>query len=197
MSNPKLLPAQLQRAMQCAARCDATVTSKEWLRTFGYDEDWSDGIAMAKYDNGAGDHVIAFFTSDGKALIKGFDHESEVSPHARDEYAIWPGLYEGIPADLLSVVQDEAVEYEDVTFCFWSADGTSWTTGNARIPEGMDDGSTWLLGMVQMDAEEFIEWAKCYYENGFDLIGEDGVSAEFKKGTVEPGRDSQRGGRGT
>ena len=136
---------------------------------------------MAKYDNGGGDHVIAFFRSSGQALVKGFDHESEVSPHAREQYVVWPGMYEGLPSELLSVIQDEAAEYDDVTFCCWSSDGTDWTTGNANVPEGIDDGSTWLLDMVQMDANKFIDWARSYYEAGFDVIGEEGVFAAFEK----------------
>ena len=134
---------------------------------------------MAKYDNGGGDHVFVFFTLDGKTLIKGFDHESQVSPHAREEYGIWPGIYDGLPPDLVSLLQDEAVEFEDVTFCCWNLDGSSWETGNAVIPEGIDDGSGALLSMVQMNADEFIEWARSYYENSFDLIGEAGVFKEF------------------
>jgi hypothetical protein len=179
MNTPTLSPAQLQHAMQCAARCDATVISKDWLRAFWYEENWSDGISMGKYDNGAGDHVIAFFTSDGKAVIKGFDHESPVSPHAREQYAIWPGMYEGIPPELMSLLHDEAVEHEDVTFCCWSMDGRHWMTGSVQIPNDINDGSTWLLGMVQMDAPALIEWATSYYEDDFHLIGEDGVFAQF------------------
>ncbi len=135
---------------------------------------------MAKYDNGGGDHVFVFFTSDGKTLIKGFDHESEVSPHAREEYGVWPGIYDGLPSDLESLVQNEAIEHEDVTFCVWSLDGETWETGNAMIPEGINDGSSWLLSMVQMNATEFIEWAKSYYEDSFEIIGEEGVFKEFK-----------------
>lgn len=99
MTTPIRSAAQIQRAMQCAARCDATVTSEDWLRAFWYHEHWADGISMARYDNGAGDHVVAFFAADGRALIKGFDHESEVSPHAREEYGIWPGIYDGVPSE--------------------------------------------------------------------------------------------------
>ncbi len=135
---------------------------------------------MAKYDNGAGDHVIALFSVDGKVVLKGFDHESEVSPYARDEYGIWPGIYEGMPQEFLRLIQDEAIESELVTFCCWSTDGKSWETGTALLPVGIDDGSDWLLDMVQMDAEEFIEWAKSYYEDNFERIGEDGIFKEFK-----------------
>ena len=138
---------------------------------------------MAKFDNGSGDNVIAFFSVDGKAVVKGFDHESEVSPHAREEYGIWAGMYDGIPLELLGLVRDEAAEYEDVTFCCWSVDGTSWERGSAVIPEGTDDGSSWLLNMIQMNAEQFIEWARSYYEKDFELLGENGVFSVFNRDT--------------
>lgn len=179
MNIPKLSPIELRHALRSAACCDAIITSEDWLRAFWYDENWSDGTAMAKYDNGAGDHVFVFFTQDGKALIKGFDHESEVSPYACEEYAIWPGMYDGLPSDLLDLLKDDAVEHEDVTFCFWSIDGKAWETGTALIPAGVDDGSAWLLSMVQMNAVEFIEWGKSYYEDGFDLLGVAGVIDSF------------------
>lgn len=179
MNTPTLSPDQVQRAMHAAARCDATVTAQDWLRAHRYHENWSGGMSMAQYDNGAGDHVIAFFAPDGRALIKGFDHESEVSPHAREQYAIWPGIYDGVPSEFLSLLQDEAAEYDHVTFCCWSEDGQTWKTGSALIPEEMDDGSDWLLDMVQMDADAFIDWATYYYGANFDLIGADGVVAAF------------------
>jgi len=147
-----------------------------------YEPNWSDGVAMAKFDNGAGDHVFAFFTEDGQAIIKGFDHESDVSPHARDVYAVWPGMYEGIPAKLMALIQDENIEHEDVTFACWSVDGKTWQSGSAVISDTIDDGSGWLLAMMQMDAEKFIDWARSYYEEDFEQIGVDGVKKEFGVG---------------
>ena len=115
----------------------------------------------------------------------------------------WNNLLTGSGTDALVDQQGSATNIS-VTYAGQSGAATysldnsnSRTTGNAQIPEGMDDGSTWLLGMVQMDAEEFIEWAKFYYEDEFDLIGEECVSAEFEIGTVGAGQDSQRGERGT
>jgi hypothetical protein len=180
MSVPQMSPNQLQRAFQRAAQCDESISSEDWLRAFRYEPAWANGIAMGKYDNGAGDNVIAFFGADGKTVVKGFDHESEVSPHARDEYGIWPSIYEGIPADILQFIRDEAAEYEDVTFCYWSVDGKSWQSGSAVIAEGVDDGSAWLLEMIQMDADQFVEWAKSYYEEDFDRLGESGVRTIFE-----------------
>jgi hypothetical protein len=180
MRIPNLIPSRLQSALQSAARCDAAITSEEWLRAFWYEENWADEVVMAKYDNGGGDHVIAFFTMDGKTVIKGFDHESEVSPHAREEYAIWPGIYDGMPPELLKLVQDETAEYEHVTFCCWSVDGKTWKTGTALIPADIDDGSDWFLSMVQMNAEEFIEWAKDYYDEQL-TCWEKAVSSQHSK----------------
>lgn len=180
MSVPKITPGQLQRTLQCAAKCDAAITSEDWLRAFRYEPNWADGIAMAKFDNGAGDNVIAFFTGDEKTLIKGFDHESEVSAHAREEYGIWPGMYDGMPSKFLDLLRDEAAEFEDVTFCCWSEDGQTWATGSAVIPEEIDDGSAWLLNMLQMNADRFIEWARSYYGNDFHRIGERGILAVFE-----------------
>ncbi|WP_156123804.1 hypothetical protein [Paenibacillus sp. FSL R7-0273] len=47
---------------------------------------------MAKIDNGAGDHLIILFSGEG-CIIKGFDHESGLSPYAQDEYKVWQGIY--------------------------------------------------------------------------------------------------------
>ena len=179
MHIPALPPYQLQHAWQCAARCDAVVTPQDGSAAYSYERHGPGAVAMAKYDNGAGAHIVAFFGPDGRTVLKGFDHESAVSPHAREEYAVWPGLYEGMPPDLLRLIHGEAVEPEHVTFCCWSVDGLSWQTGNAHIPADIDDGSGWLLRMVQMNAQEFIAWATSYYGDHFRRIGERGVLAEF------------------
>lgn len=179
MTMPTLPPRLLQHAWRCAAACDTLAAAENGSTTFSYDPDWLPGIAMARYDNGAGDHLVGLFTSDGQAVLKGFDHESELSPHARDEYAPWPGIHDGLPQDMLALLQDEALEHEDVTFCCWSLDGHSWNTGTAQIPEQMDDGSGWLLPMVQMDAPAFIGWAKDYYGDDFSRMGESAIIAAF------------------
>jgi hypothetical protein len=139
---------------------------------------------MAKYDNGSGDHVFAFFTDEGHVIVKGFDHESSVSPHAREVYETWPGIYDGVPPNLLQLIEDESVEYDDVTFCCWSADGRTWESGSAVIPDDIDDGSGWLLPMTQMNAEEFIEWGRSYYGEEFGRIGVNGVEIEFRDATT-------------
>lgn len=56
------------------------ICQDEWLRYHSFVQNWDEGVCMAKIDNGAGDHLIILFSADG-SIIKGFDHESELSPY--------------------------------------------------------------------------------------------------------------------
>lgn len=182
MKKPTLAPSQIQALLRAAAACDAIVTTKDWLRAFRYNANWRDGVAMAHYDNGAGDHVFVFFAPNGQTIIKGFDHTSGLSPHAQEEYGVWPGIYDDVPAALMALLEDDdSVEHEDVTFCFWSTDGVTWSNGSAVIPDGLDDGSGWLLDMLQMNVNDFVEWGQAYYKDGFDRIGVEGVRKHFSE----------------
>lgn len=98
-------------------------------------------------------------------IIKGFDHESEVSPYAQDEHEVWPGIYEEVPTSLLSLLEDEAIAKEDVTFCFWYENNDSmWQQGKVEIPDGAEDGSDFLIGTIFRTAEDFVEFAEGYFE---------------------------------
>ena len=126
-----------------------------WLRSFDYQPDWSPGVAFAKFDNGGGDDMIFFFKNGG-AIIKGFDHESNISPYANDS-KIWPGIYDGVPAELDEELQDAAVVRDDVTFCIWNTNG-SWQCGPVKFKQDQDDGSEWLLDDIIDSAAAYVEW---------------------------------------
>lgn len=118
---------ELRLALKASATLDIEVCDEEFLRCFTYTENWAPGFDVATYENGGGDDIIFVIQGDS-ILIKGFDHESEVSPHAQDEYGVWPGMYEGAPHDLLSVLDDDTFEVEDVTFCYWRLEIGDWRT---------------------------------------------------------------------
>lgn len=68
--------------------------------------------------------------------MKGFDHESELSPYARPEYDVHPGIYDQTPTLLLALLEDEALEKEDVTFCIWrETTDTKWRMGDVQTSE--------------------------------------------------------------
>ncbi|WP_229750260.1 hypothetical protein [Paenibacillus nasutitermitis] len=119
---------------------------------------------MAKIDNGSGDHLFILFAPDG-AILKGFDHESSLSPHAGEDYVIWPGIYDQTPLVLLDLLDDEAIEKDEVTFCIWREAGdTSWRKGQIAVPDGADDGSGFLLGTIRLTPEQYVDWAEDYFD---------------------------------
>lgn len=179
---PTISVSELKRRLRAASNCDALATEQVWLRTFTYTVDWQDAVDLAKYDNGRGDHVFVLFTAGGAAFIKGFDHESAVSPHSRDVFGTWSGLYHGLPESFGGLLKNEIFEAEEATFCCWSEDGERWNTGTADIPPDLDDGSGWMLYAIQKDASQYAEWAKSYYGENFELIGIDRIVTEFHSG---------------
>ncbi|GIP22239.1 hypothetical protein [Paenibacillus sp. J22TS3] len=157
-------PESLKKLMIAQAALNTILCETEWLRYHSFVQEWDEGVCMAKIHNGAGDHLIMLFSAIG-SIMKGFDHESQLSPHAQDEYEVWPGIYDDVPSGLLSLLEHEDIEKEDVTFCIWRKNSdSSWQKGEVEMPEGADDGSAFLIGAIYQTPEEFVQFAKDYYE---------------------------------
>lgn len=162
-------PSELEHALRAAAILDTILCAEDWLRYTRFHPDWSPDTRMAMVDNGAGDTLVALFAPQG-AIIKGFDHESALSPYAGDTYEVWPGIYEQTPPKLLALLDDEALERDDATFCLWREPGDGqWNKGDVTIPPGESDGSGFLLGAIHLSAEAYADWASSYYECQVDL----------------------------
>lgn len=157
-------PEVVQKVMRIQASLNMILCQEEWLRYHSFVPKWGENISLAKIDNGSGDHLLILFSPQG-TIIKGFDHESAISPYAQDEHAVWPGIYDDVPHELLSLLGDEALEKEDVTFCIWRGkNDTAWKRGNIFIPEGETDGSAFLLGTLFFTPAEFVDFADDYFE---------------------------------
>ncbi|ATF13729.1 hypothetical protein HPY27_05320 [Brevibacillus sp. HB1.1] len=171
--NTFLQPEVLKQRMLVLSALDILMCQEEWLRRYQFAPQWDENTTFASINNGAGDDLYILFTPEG-VIVKGFDHESEMSPHAREEYEVWPGIYEQVPPALLHRLDDEALTKEDVTFCLWreSTDHV-WKTGDVHNPQGLDDGSDFLLGMIYDIPEDYVEWAEAYYEVkvSLDVVG--------------------------
>lgn len=160
-------PKTLAKAMRCCAVLDVVLCEDDDLRSYDFQPKWCEDVQMAKYDNGGGDYMFIFVQ--GKdAIIKGFDHESPVSPYANDQQQVWPGIYDGVPAHLDDLISDVAVSREDVTFCVWHSKG-KWQTGKAKFKRKEDGGAAYLLGQILQDADDYCEWAEDYYELELDV----------------------------
>ena len=141
---------------------DIIFSEEEWLRVYKWNCEWNGNNSLAIVDNGAGDTMHIIFSSEG-CIIKGFDHESELSPHAQEEFEVWKGIYENVPKVLLDFLDDEAIEKDDVTFCIWQEKNQNqWQKGKVEIPEGCDDGSDYMISRIY-SLEDYIDWAKNYW----------------------------------
>lgn len=171
---------EIKAALRASSSLEKLLCDEAWLRCFMYKENWSEGIDIMTYDNGGGDHVHVIFQNDS-ILIKGFDHESEVSPYAQDEYKIWQGMYDGVSNDFLRVLNDESLEYDHVTFCYWrSSNNEEWSQGDVKFDNNENDGSGWLLSALTLTPEKYIEYAKSYYTNGLNRMSEEQIFITFK-----------------
>ncbi len=163
-------PDCLKKLMIVQSMLNTILCEEEWLRYHSFDPEWAKEVSMAKIDNGSGDHLFILFSNEG-TIVKGFDHESPLSPHAQDEYAVLSGIYDQVPDSLLSLLDDEALEREDVTFCIWRENNDAcWKKGEVNAVKDADDGSGFLLGTIYQTAEEFVKFADNYYELSLPLV---------------------------
>ncbi|MFF3685917.1 hypothetical protein [Streptomyces sp. NPDC002187] len=141
-------------------------------RCYSFDAKWSETEEIFSMRNGSGDEFDIVFSPAG-AYIRGFDHESPMSPYADD--SVWPGVLDSVPEVFRAYVQEPAFTDEDmprVTFCLWrEADDDRWHTGRIDFPAGSDpDGSEWMLDLlVDRTPEVFKSFAEDYYERPVDL----------------------------
>ncbi len=116
--------------------------------------------------NGSGDAYFVVFSAEG-TVARGFDHESELSPWARDDGKVAPGILDGFPAALRGVISEPAFGTEggpetDLTFCAW------WLAGAARWEAGPieeDGGASELFEVVlRGTAQAYGAYASDYFE---------------------------------
>ena len=164
----------MKELLKKQAMLDIIVTPEHdaWRRLVSYDYDKSKQCEIFRISNGSGDHLYAIFSAQG-AVIKGFDHESCLSPYQNEEEQTAASIYANVPADLLRLLDDET-EKDDVTFCIWQHPGeTVWHQNDIELPDFCfdpdrtqpeDGGQAFLMSYIFSNAEEWFEWASIYYE---------------------------------
>ncbi|MCZ8523980.1 MULTISPECIES: hypothetical protein [Paenibacillus] len=189
-------PETLRQHLLVLAVLDVILCPEEWLRVHRYEPNWTANTSLGIIDNGAGDDLYIVFALEG-TIIKGFDHESPLSPHAADEYGVGQGMYEETPPELLTYLDDHRFDKEDVTFCLWWKKGDSeWKTDDIENPQEFNDGSDYLLGYIEYTPENYVDWAEAYYDIPVQLeavrlvYGGTAISAEIIA-CLNPGRDVQ------
>lgn len=120
--------------------------------------------------NGEGDHFFALFNNKG-CFLKGFDHESPMSPWRQSSKALWPRLLDGVPESFSQCLSEPAFDIPNTTFCIWQGnDDQAWNMADVLFPDGDDpDGSGFLLSPLDGNPETYKDWAEDYYETAVDL----------------------------
>ena len=163
-------PEQLKSTLISQAVLDIIMLDKEeeWLRTTTYYPNYFENVDMFKIDNGSGDNMFILFSEHG-VIIKGFDHESGLSPYANESFKLVDGIYDLVPKELLNLLNDKSIEKEVATFCIWKTpEDLVWKKGKIINPKGVDDGK-FLLSYININPEDWKSWAEEYYDEDFDI----------------------------
>lgn len=157
--------AALGRQMQSLALLDAILEAEWQYRYFSFDAKWSKTEQMGSMRNGSGDDLFALFDSSG-CFLRGFDHESVMSPWRSRHKKVWPGVLDHVPSEMSAALNEPAFHMEDTTFCIWRlGDDPNWRVGRVDFPEGDDpDGSEWMLSLVAGSPLDYQTFAADYFE---------------------------------
>ncbi|MBB6579260.1 hypothetical protein HNP33_003370 [Comamonas odontotermitis] len=157
----------LMRLTQSLAVLDA-ILSPEWeYRYYSFNHAWSDGEMMASMRDGSGDQWFAIFCAAGVAL-HGVVHEAPAFRPGHPLPAIFNCLPKAFHANLL---HEPAFTTQDSTFCIWRLDNEErWSCGPIEFStDGDPDGSAQLLNILAGRPEQYVEFAKNYYERDLNL----------------------------
>ncbi|MFF6994795.1 hypothetical protein ACFY93_07515 [Streptomyces sp. NPDC008313] len=152
---------------------EAAVNPRGEYRYYSFDAGWSETEEVFSMRNGGGDEFDVVFSPAG-VYIRGFDHESRMSPYAED--TVWPGVLDSVPEVFRECV-DEPAWVDDgvptVTCCVWREAGDDrWRAGRIEFPAGVSDpdGSQWLFSLLlDPRPEAFQSFAEDYYERAVDV----------------------------
>jgi hypothetical protein len=169
----------LRRLMQSLAMLDAVLCPEWEYRYFSFNCRWAKGEQMGSMRNGQGDQYFALFNSAG-GWLKGFDHESPMSPFRKRPPELPEGVFDGVPEEFRPCLTEPAFVRDETTFCIWRryAD-RAWQRGPVKFPshEKDPDGSARLLRYLDGRPQTYVEWATEYYERDVPLAAVQAIYA--------------------
>lgn len=171
-------PAELRLHLRALAALDAAMADDPQFCLYTFGAGWGPGEEAALMDNGSGDDFSAVFSPAG-VLVRGFDHESAMSPYGREDEEVWPGVVDEVPDALRPLLDDAAfgdpgLGVPRVTVCLWRETGdTVWRAGSAiDFPPGhrSPDGSGCLFHLLTDRSPETVRaHFEDYYERPVPL----------------------------
>ncbi|MGN5632527.1 hypothetical protein [Streptomyces sp. AC154] len=171
-------PVELHAHLRALAVLETAIADDPQYCYYTFDATWGPGEEAALMENGSGDDFSVLFTPAG-VLIRGFDHESAMSPYGTDDEQVWPGVIDEVPAALRPLLDepafcDEGIDAPRVTVCLWRETGdTAWRTGSGiDFPPGGEDpdGSGFLFHLLADRSPEAVQaHFEDYYERSVPL----------------------------
>jgi hypothetical protein len=160
----------LKKLTQSLAMLDAIIERKWDYRYYSFNSKWGEGEQMASMQNGQGDGWFCVFGLPG-AFLKGFDHESKMSPWATQTHKVWAGVLDDVPEIFKASATEPAFSMDDTTFCIWHrTQDTQWSVGEISYLEGDDpDGSAWMLSILDGNPNTYRAWTEEYYDRSVSL----------------------------
>lgn len=155
----------LRDHLQRLAAVNAVFAAEMGEPSFGFMPRWRNHQQVAMYIDGSGDELYVHFLQRG-CFVKGFAHESQMTPYRRPDHSIWSGVLDDVPQEFHCSLNEPAFSPEATTFAIWRlASDTKWSTGKVVFPaDDYKDGSMELLHPVTFGASEFTEWLAENYE---------------------------------
>jgi hypothetical protein len=160
----------LRRLMRSLAMLDAVLMPEWQYRYFSFNRRWAPGEEMGSMRDGSGDHYFALFNAAG-CWLKGFAHESPMSPWSTTTPRITAGVLDGVPPEFAACLAEPAFVIDETTFCVWRRHAdAAWQRGTVQWPGlGDVDGSAGLLRWLDGRAETYRAWAEDYYQRPVSL----------------------------
>ncbi|SER15904.1 hypothetical protein [Lentzea albida] len=165
---------ELRALCRAFAALDVLLDPDGVERHHSYSTTWAPGEELASMRDGSGNEYDIVFTAAG-AYVRGFDHESPMSPYATDDDEPWPGVLDSVPEAFRAFVDEPAFADEfDMpvsTVCLWREHGdTAWRHGEIDFPTEGDDGADWMFALLTDGTPEaYQKWAQDHYETPVDL----------------------------
>jgi hypothetical protein len=160
-------PEDLRWGLKASSILDTILCSNGSWRYYSFHPNRFPNVDLGMLDHGTGDELLIFIDSRNGCLIKGFDHESPMSPHARETFETWPGVFDEAPTELLTYLDDPDFRKTETTFCIWRRKRDQvWWQGEIEECEGRE-WSSYLLNNIPLDAESYLNWAREYYNREF------------------------------
>ncbi len=149
---------------------DAIIEPDWMLRYYSFNAHWKTEEAMAFMRDGSGDDYFLVFNRAG-AILKGFAHESAMSPYRVSPPRVGPGVLEDVPEVFSVFLAEPTFTLSDTTFCSWRTQSdSSWQRGDINFPEVPDpDGSAKLLAILDGNPKTYQQWAEDYYERSISF----------------------------